>query len=140
MHKGDESGVVNNNDNKKGIEFVHKEGEQNGYCRVTSLAGRPHLAHSNFKSHLGKRYTMWVLGRSRPETRRGDLGISPYLVCYRASGPQSAAVPAERSSGVFPGGRVEAARARKHSSCKDALLLNSMITGEEDETGLCRRF
>lgn len=52
--------------------------------------------------------------------------------------PHSGCRDGERSLSVFPGGRVEAARARKHSSCEDALLLNLMITGEEDEAGRAR--
>lgn len=52
--------------------------------------------------------------------------------------PHSGRKDGERSLSVFPGGRVEAAQARKHSSCEDALLLNLMITGEEDETGRAR--
>lgn len=52
--------------------------------------------------------------------------------------PHSGRKDGKRSLSVFPGGRVEAAQARKHSSCEDALLLNLMITGEEDETGRAR--
>lgn len=52
--------------------------------------------------------------------------------------PHSGRKDGERSLSIFPGGRVEAARARKHSSCEDALLLNLMITGEEDEAGRAR--